>query len=200
MAPRYTKAPPVVAEVWSWTGFYVGGFVGGAWDRENAVSTALPSPGFGTPAIGGAGLAGFGLSPTAHNLNRDGFIGGLYAGYNWQAGPYVLGIEGDFAYLDRTVSNVQPLIQTFAPLGINPRGFMTVTSDGHWLGSLRARAGYTWSKVMLYATGGAAFRDKGYTAAAVPVAGPVALNDWPGERSAPTTIRSDTLPALVVSG
>jgi outer membrane immunogenic protein len=171
MAPRYTKAAPVVAEVWSWTGFYVGGFVGGAWDRQDAVSTALPSPGFGAPAVGGAGLAGFGFLPTAHNLNRDGLIGGLYAGYNWQFGPYVLGVEGDFAYLDRTTSNTQPLLATFPGVALNPEGLITVTNGSHWLGSLRGRVGYTWDHVMLYATGGVAFRDNGYTVSVVP--GPV---------------------------
>jgi len=28
MAPRYTKAPPVMLEVWNWTGFYIGGNAG----------------------------------------------------------------------------------------------------------------------------------------------------------------------------
>ena len=180
MAPRYTKAPPAVAEVWSWTGFYVGGFVGWAGDREDAVSTALPSPGFGAPAVGGADLAGFGLLPTAHNLNRDGFIGGAYAGYNWQSGQWLLGVEADVAYLDRTTSNAQALIQTFG-LGPPQRGVMTVTADGHWLGSVRGRVGVTFNKVLLYATGGVAFRDdSGYSAAVVPNAVAPDLNGWPG--------------------
>ena len=25
LAPRYTKAPPPIVEVWNWTGFYIGG-------------------------------------------------------------------------------------------------------------------------------------------------------------------------------
>ena len=33
MAPRYTKAPPAVVEVWNWTGFYIGGNVGYSWGR-----------------------------------------------------------------------------------------------------------------------------------------------------------------------
>jgi outer membrane immunogenic protein len=179
-ADMAVKAPPVVAPVWSWTGFYVGGFVGGAWDHEDAVVSALPSPGFGAPAVGGASLAGFGFLPTAHDLKRDGFIGGFYAGYNWQSGPYVLGVEGDIAYLDRTRSNVQPLIATFPGVVLNPEGLATVSSDSHWLGSIRARVGYTWNHLMLYATGGVAFRDNGYTLTIVPGPVPGAIGNFNG--------------------
>ena len=34
MAPRYTKAPPAVVEVWNWTGFYIGGNAGYSWGRS----------------------------------------------------------------------------------------------------------------------------------------------------------------------
>ena len=33
MAPRYTKAPPTMVEVWNWTGFYIGGNAGYSWGR-----------------------------------------------------------------------------------------------------------------------------------------------------------------------
>src|SRR5258705_11725361 len=36
MAPRYTKAPPPVVEVWNWTGFYIGGNAGYSWGRGNS--------------------------------------------------------------------------------------------------------------------------------------------------------------------
>ena len=36
MAPRYTKAPPPIVEVWNWTGFYIGGNAGYSWGRANA--------------------------------------------------------------------------------------------------------------------------------------------------------------------
>jgi len=32
------KAPPPVAPVWSWTGFYIGGHLGGAWSSESMTS------------------------------------------------------------------------------------------------------------------------------------------------------------------
>lgn len=33
MAPRYTKAPPPIVEVWTWDKFYIGGNVGYSWGR-----------------------------------------------------------------------------------------------------------------------------------------------------------------------
>jgi outer membrane immunogenic protein len=62
------KAPYApVAPIPTWTGFYAGVNVGGAW------------------ANGGAGSG-----------NVSGVIGGGQLGYNWQAGQVVFGVEGDF--------------------------------------------------------------------------------------------------------
>jgi outer membrane immunogenic protein len=36
MAPRYTKAPPAMVEVWNWSGFYIGGNAGYSWGRGNS--------------------------------------------------------------------------------------------------------------------------------------------------------------------
>jgi outer membrane immunogenic protein len=58
-ARPYTKAPPVMVEVWNWTGFYIGGNAGYSWGRSNTdvsffntvtgVPIALP-PGVRSPA------------------------------------------------------------------------------------------------------------------------------------------------------
>src|SRR5215216_4584528 len=37
IAPRYTKAPPAMVEVWNWTGFYIGGNAGYNWQASNWV-------------------------------------------------------------------------------------------------------------------------------------------------------------------
>jgi len=37
---------------------------------------------------------------TEPNAATNGVIGGVLAGYNWQAGPWVFGIEGDFGWTD----------------------------------------------------------------------------------------------------
>ncbi len=41
MAPRYTKAPPPVpVAVYSWSGCYIGGNVGGGWERPHQTQVA----------------------------------------------------------------------------------------------------------------------------------------------------------------
>src|SRR5260370_30811319 len=70
--------PPVyVPPPFSWTGFYLGANLGGAWGQRNLTDTLL----------------GLSLS----NLNDKGaFIGGGQLGFNYQLGNFVLGVEGDF--------------------------------------------------------------------------------------------------------
>lgn len=116
------KAPPPAAPVWSWTGFYLGGHVGGAWSDESATI-----PGFGT----------FGHDPS-------GFIGGGQIGYNWQVNPsWVIGVEGDISWTNSDASTVGPLATAtsdhnwYATLG-GRLGF----TGGPWL--LYAKGGAAW--------------------------------------------------------
>ena len=68
-----------------------------------------------------------------------GFLGGVQAGYNWQNGPWVFGVEGDI--------QASGADDTFAPWKFsNP-----------WFGTLRGRVGYAFNNVLFYGTGGLAF-------------------------------------------
>jgi hypothetical protein len=59
------------------TGFYIGGDIGWSDLRQNATTTAYPTPGFGAPPIvGTAGVGASGNLPTAHTLNGSGILGG----------------------------------------------------------------------------------------------------------------------------
>ena len=73
------KAPLAPAIIpYSWTGFYVGANVGYAWGPWDASASQIifdPS--------------------TTHDPKVDGWLGGLQAGYNWQSGRWVFGVEGD---------------------------------------------------------------------------------------------------------
>jgi hypothetical protein len=64
------KAPPAPLPLYNWTGFYLGANLGGAWTNGNM-------------NIPGNNLYG-GLSE---------FIGGVQAGYNFQAGHLLFGVE-----------------------------------------------------------------------------------------------------------
>lgn len=77
-----------------WCGFYVGLNAGGSWDRNAADFTFFGA----TPPVFAS------ASP-----QQSGFIGAGQAGYNWQWGSFVLGIEGDIAWRDR------PPLLTFLP-------------------------------------------------------------------------------------
>jgi len=70
----YTKAPAYVAPLYNWTGFYIGGHLGGAFNVSDA--------------LGGS---------------NGRFIGGGQAGFDYQfATNWVLGIEGKYTFTDRT--------------------------------------------------------------------------------------------------
>ena len=94
----------------SWAGPYIGGNVGYAWGSVDN-------------------------NPT----KPSGVAGGVQAGYNWQSGPWVFGVEGDI--------QITGADDTFAPWKFsNP-----------WFGTVRGRAGYAFNNIYLYGTGGLAF-------------------------------------------
>lgn len=106
-----------------WTGFYMGATYGYGW--------------------GSSGVEG---ATGVFNYDQDGGTGTLLAGYNWQAGSGVLGIEGDIGLSSHGGS---------ALVGNN-----VLTSEMNTLGSIRARAGIlTMPAMMLYATAGFAWAD-----------------------------------------
>jgi outer membrane immunogenic protein len=131
-APVYTKAP-MAAPMWSWTGFYIGANFGGAWGQS-----ALSDPFFGVPSTG--------------NYKTSGILGGGQAGYNWQVGTWVFGIETDF-----DGSNVKGSSSS----GLCTGG--TCTTSDSWLGTTRGRLGYATDHWLLYGTGGVAYGDVKFT-------------------------------------
>src|ERR1700758_5715327 len=74
--PPYVP-PAYVAPVFTWTGFYLGGNIGGAWRNDNLTDT-----------LGGLNFSG--------GNNNGVFVGGGQLGYNWQINYFVLGYEWDF--------------------------------------------------------------------------------------------------------
>ncbi|TDH38220.1 porin family protein [Pseudohoeflea suaedae] len=84
---------------------------------------------------------GFGTRPP---YDVDGAMVGGTVGYNWQKGSIIYGVEGDFSLADMS-GNV-----------VLPANFRT---DIRNFGTLRARMGYTYDRVMPYVTGGVAFAD-----------------------------------------
>ena len=102
------------------------------------VYKAAPAPVFNWTGFYFGGHVGYGSGDSDAVGDLDGFLGGLQLGYNWQLSRnWVFGIEGDISGTD-----------------IN-----TAVGPSHidYLGTLRARVGYTWDRTMLYGTGGLAW-------------------------------------------
>jgi len=84
--PYYTKAPAYMPPIYNWTGFYVGGHVGGAFSGDNNFS----------------GL-------TTGNTGNGRFLGGVQAGADWQFVPnWVLGAQAQYSWLNGNVGAVFP--------------------------------------------------------------------------------------------
>ncbi|MDB5547271.1 MAG: outer-rane immunogenic protein [Tardiphaga sp.] len=111
--PQQRRPYTTVAQplnAYSWAGPYLGGNIGYGWG-----------------------------SITSNSTKPSGFNAGITAGYNFQSGPLVYGLEGD---LQANGAN-----DTFAPWKFsNP-----------WFGTVRGRVGYSFSNVLFYGTAGLAF-------------------------------------------
>ncbi len=102
----------------------------------------------------GAGTPGYSFSP-------DGALGGGHAGYNWQMGPLVLGLEGDVEGGD------------IGGRERNAVGGYGVGSSMDFDASVRGKLGYAFNRLLLYGTGGVEFGDV-VTHYHVPLGGPTA--------------------------
>lgn len=77
-------------------------------------------------------------------VGLDGWFAGLQAGYNINLDGFVLGIEGDIAWS-----------RLYGDFLLNPGETMRPSID--WLGTIRARAGFSANELLVYGTGGIAF-------------------------------------------
>jgi outer membrane immunogenic protein len=152
------KAPvaaPIAPPVYSWTGFYVGGDVGGLRTRASGRWDPLPDVPF------------FGEFPISGDLNKTSFVGGLHAGYNWQFAPtWVVGIEGDWSWTDAKQSFTQPWTFIIGNV-VRPTALTSMSIEPNWLATVRGRIGYlVVPTALLYFTGGGAWANVDYTASA----------------------------------
>jgi outer membrane immunogenic protein len=139
-AQPYTKAlPPVVAPIYDWSGFYIGGNGGygsshKCFDYGGFVSVPLAVP----------------LRDNC--LDATGAVAGGQIGYRWQSASWVFGLEaqGDWADLRGTA------ISTLFP---GNSGSAKINGIGLFAGQV----GYAWNNVLLYVKGGAAVASDRYT-------------------------------------
>jgi outer membrane immunogenic protein len=151
---KEAPAPVFVPPPFTWTGFYVGVNAGGLWPSGSRNASIFDPEGLGFVTAAFPGGLG---------SQSAGFIGGGQAGYNWQTGAFVLGVETDFD--GTTVSKSFNSVGTpFGPTltGIAGGDFLTVNGKTSlsWLGTTRGRVGFVATpdnRLMIYATGGVAY-------------------------------------------
>lgn len=121
------KAPAAVAApAFSWTGFYVGGHVGYGWGGHD---TEL----------------------LEEDHKSKGVLGGFQAGYNYQTGNVVLGLEADWSF-----SGIKSSDRVLFALG-QASSITDIQHKVDWLATFRGRLGYSVGGVLPYITGGLAY-------------------------------------------
>jgi len=160
------KAPPVPA-AFSWTGCYVGGYVGGAWPQSGgAVFTDQGQNGLGaagsiaTPpfqSYSGGAVAARIVPPHSWSAGLNSSVtGGGTLGCNWQSAgsPFVLGVEAEAGYLHLRGRAFDPRTIVSTQTTLDVLGSARV---GDWDALATGRLGYAWDRTLLYVKGGAAF-------------------------------------------
>jgi outer membrane immunogenic protein len=139
-ARTYTKAPPMIAAIYDWSGFYIGANGGGAssrncWDINNSFGAVV------APAV----------REGCHDAT--GAVAGGQIGYRWQSASWVFGVEAQGDWANLKGSNTSQFFLPPAPLNQSKIGA---------LGLFTGQVGYAWSNVLWYLKGGAAATDTNY--------------------------------------
>jgi opacity protein-like surface antigen len=130
--PVYKAPPAAVAVAPNWTGFYIGGFVGTAWGDKDDTN------------VDG--------DPNANVSSKvSGFLGGGQAGYNYQIGKWVVGLEGDIGATNAKGSTSCPNLF-----------FANCMYKVRWLASVTPRLGFVWDRALIYGKGGGAWTEDEY--------------------------------------
>jgi outer membrane immunogenic protein len=122
-----------------WSGFYIGGQLGGAWSSVDWNFTNANY--FNTV---GAVLLG-----NSAGFDSSGALGGFLGGYNQQVGRWVFGVELAATATDLKDSHVSPLFPATDDF----------TSEITWIATLEGRIGYSWDRWLVYGSGGWAGAD-----------------------------------------
>jgi outer membrane immunogenic protein len=137
------RAPFVPA--FNWTGFYVGVNGGYGWNQSTGDAFCTTPAGL----VSGPGCS----VPVTGTLKPQGGIFGGQAGYNFQNGNFVWGVETDIQWSGiKDSATVGTLCCLPVPV---PNGSLATSQSLEWFGTLRGRLGITvLDRGLLYGTGG----------------------------------------------
>jgi outer membrane immunogenic protein len=135
------KAPAPVA-LYDWSGFYIGGFIGGGWAQNDAFDPDIGFVGIGVPA---------GTLPVSTTTTASGFIGGIEGGERYQFGKLVIGWEADMAW-----GNVNNTTTTAVGLPLFPGIVInrTLTDNLKWTGTATSSVGIAHDRWLVYGKAG----------------------------------------------
>jgi opacity protein-like surface antigen len=140
---------PAPSAQWNWAGFYLGAYTGGGLERSH-----VDNP--------------YGPTLFGDNVRSPGPLLGGQIGYDWQTGPWVLGVQADLAsaQLNGTFTCLQPA-RNIGPLPPeNVPGFLggaygaTCDVQPRWLGTMTGRVGIAagpTGNMLFYTRGGVAW-------------------------------------------
>jgi outer membrane immunogenic protein len=155
------KAPrPVAPVMYNWTGFYIGGHIGGAWVDRNGHDRF---DGDHNCMWGAAWTGLVCFEDNGHGRNDGNFIAGGQVGFNYQIGQYVWGIEGQISAVANNNDN-DDRCGFFTWSGGSDHLFRC-RHGGDWVATIAARFGVTFGATgnwLLYVKGGGAFADAGF--------------------------------------
>jgi outer membrane immunogenic protein len=124
--------PAIGADLpFTWTGFYIGGNVGGGWAQGNVTDT-VNGASFGSGTVGA-------------------FVGGGQVGFNYQVGYLVLGVEGFFDGIASGNNNNSNIVA-----GLTGDQFQA-NANARWVATAAGRVGFTgpgFDHWLFYAKGG----------------------------------------------
>jgi len=125
-----------VAPIYNWTGFYIGGNLGAAWNSGGSISDTF-----------GSTFTGSGQTTK--------FTGGGQVGVNYEfGGGVVIGAEATFNWLGNTTNTISVLE---GPGGPFPGTTASATLNSRWLTTATGKLGYAWNTVLLYGKAGGAW-------------------------------------------
>lgn len=188
LVPVVPTEPVVVQEAFSWAGAYIGVNAGWAFSGDDHIEYRVSRDPLLHADRGGLGRHGsFGFPEDVGQFRLAGLFAGVQAGFNYQAGILVLGIEGDLqgsgihdgargkddhffdGGLDLVICDDGPdpdcHIEAREPIPRLSGRVLTASgkSDINWYATARLRAGIAHDRTLIYATGGLALGGIDYT-------------------------------------
>ena len=150
------KAPPAVAPLPSWTGWYIGINGGGAWGTVDPGAVDAGPDSFFAGANVGAVRAGAG-----QRFDTSGALAGGQIGYLYQAGPAIMGVEAAFDWTDlKGTARNGPTVYPVTP----PSTFSwNLSGKSDFLATFLGRFGIDMGNWYPYVTGGPALAHLKYS-------------------------------------